>query len=180
MFNRAANVRLEMIRENPWTNEDAIERAKVERRKTQESENAKRRVKEPELKVGDKVIMLRTTYQNKLLPKFIDRIFEIVKIERNEAVIQEIDSPVTYRRAINHLKKYHEPSTILAETAHDNDTSILPANSDDLDNSPVQSSEQLKSNKRSNNDGIVDLQTRQSARAKKKTPRLIETCNIEN
>lgn len=173
---RRPNIRLEDIRENPWTEDDAIERAKAERLRVQDAENTRRGVSESDIKVGDKVLVLQTSMQNKLLPKFLNRLFRVESIIRNEAKIVEVGTNTSYRRALNHLKKWHEPSsdnssTIESENQPSQDLvthNTLPSGPDTSGNS---------SRKRAANDD-GQAEPRRGGRGKKPPARLIETCNI--
>lgn len=151
------------------------ERAKIEKLKIQDAENIKRKAQQSNIAVGDNVIILNTTLQSKSdRTKFLNKVFKVIKIQRNQATLEDLDTHNTYDRALNHMEKYHdhiEPSIPILTP----DT----ANQDTIGNQTITTRETTKRSAARVNEEDEYI-PRKSTRNLKKPERLIETCRVEN
>lgn len=110
MTQRKPRMMIEQLRERPWSEDEALERNKIEKLKTKLYADKRRQAREDDIEVGDKVVALNLNRSSsKLEPTYGTTVYDVIEKYRNEVVVE--NNGHTYRKAINHVKKWHSPST---------------------------------------------------------------------
>ena len=103
---------------------------KRKKQEGKEREDKRRRAKEHELKIGDKVLLRNMTASSKLTPNFDSVEYEIKELKENDAIIAANGN--SYRRNVSHLKKIpqegNSESTLVPATMT---MPVLPTTSQD-------------------------------------------------
>lgn len=107
MTQRKPRIMIEQLRERPWSEEEALERNKIEKLKSKLYADKRRGAREDDINVGDKVVVLNLE-SGKLQPTYNKRIYTVVDRYRNEVMV-ESEEGVRYRKAIDHVKKWFSP-----------------------------------------------------------------------
>lgn len=187
MTSREPRTKIETNKESPWTVEEALEKNKLEKFKTQEYVNKKRRTAEADIEPGDSVIVQNLKPTSKLQPRFLNKKFKVIDKVRNEVLIQAEDG-TKYRRATHHVKRWHSPEK------HEENPLSMTSNPDQvnseldkdiifpgIDTEPDQELGLTSRADRIPNNSIrrAGAATRTSTRNRTSTKRLIESCNVE-
>lgn len=166
---------LETVKESTFTIEEAKERNKIEKLKSKEYADKRRRAKKSEIQVGDTVIVWNTKPGSKIKPRYINKQFEVISVDAKSksAVIQHEDGS-SYRRAFNHLKKWNSPDE---EESSDTEENVIDTQIEEsIFNEMIPSTSSLSSPPSSDQSGTrgsarPKSSSLQTKRKKKSTPR---------
>lgn len=188
---------IESAKESSFTVEDAKERNKIEKHKAKEYTDKKRRAKKSNIQLGDTVIVWNTKPASKIKPKYINKKFTVMSIDKKSksAIIKHEDGS-RYCRALNHLKCWNSPeeNNSSADDDNGNDTGNEVQISSEVHSSPLHENvgnNISKSPTTSQNTTSIPAPQeqpkdkssakspqRKSSRSSTKTKRFIEICKI--
>lgn len=105
LFGRNIKDKLPSIHQPSEFNQGVYDEDKKNKEKGKEYGDKKRKAAHSVIEEGDKVLVKRQIYTNKLDSKFEPAVYKVIKKNGGDTTIESVDSGVKYRRNVAHLKK---------------------------------------------------------------------------